>query len=1128
MLARLLYIALFLPVATAAVAQSSVLSAGKWYKVAIGHDGVFRITRDQFRSMGFDPASTDPRKIKIYGLTGGMLQQENSIQRPSDPVELAILVAGESDGVFNSGDYVLFYGQGPHRSEFNASKNIFYLEQNLYADENYYFVTVSDTNGKRVQTDDAGSGGIPVSTFRDFVRHELEQHNELRSGRRWYGERFDLTSSQNFSFDIAGIVDEPAFLVSDVMSQSVNLSSFKVFVNEVQVGEQIVPVISDSAYGAKGRGRRDTLQVDPTSAGVLSRTQHVVSYTFTRGSSGRSVGYLDFFSLHVARRLALYGNQTRFRNALSVENALEYRVAGIQPNTSIWNISDFYEPRIQLYATEGQEARFSALPTFSKAAEFIMFNQDFPSPRLVNSVEPQNLHGLATPDYLIVTPQSFRNEAIRLADHRASLNGWNVAVVSTEEVYNEFSSGRQDVTAIRDFIRHLYVKSPRLKNVLLFGKCSYDYKQRLTNNTNLVPTYESRNSLSPLETYSSDDYFGFLEEHEGEWAENNFIQTHTMDIGVGRLPVKTIEEARVVVDKLIRYDADENRFGRWRKDIVFVADDGSNSDGFTSIHQSQANLLAEDIETKYPWHNTRKLFLGVYQKNVTPNGESIPKANEDLINEFNRAVIINYTGHGAEKLWADERILTEDGIASLTNESAPFLVTATCEFGRHDNPAEISGAEQTILKASGGSIGLVTTARPVNSNTNFALNIAFYDALFELNPGNQLTIGEVFMTTKNNSASGVANRNFSLLGDPGMRLALPAGNITVDEIKTVNGSDTLKALSTVRVKGRIETSDGETDASFNGVVNATLFDKRTRFVTIGKNDPAFTFRQWHNPLFRGDATVKDGTFEFEFMLPRNIAYEVSNGKLSLYAYDDARTTDVAGGTGDFKVGGSETDVAADNTSPNVEVFMGDTTFINGGVVSPNTFLIVKLSDDSGINISNYGIGNTMMGILDDDAEVFLLNDYYVAEKDNHKRGWIRFPVRGLARGRHSITVKAWDTFNNPAEKTVHFTVTDGSSLVIESFSNYPNPVVSETTFVFTHNRSGDDLEGVIFLLSSTGQQLKQIAFEIPSSTYGVRMDLNDLIDAKKLPPGLYFGRLLLRSLSDGRRSERVTKLVVSN
>ncbi len=1127
MLARLLYIAIFLHSAAPAVAQSSVFSAGKWYKIAVDHDGVYRITRDQFRQMGFDPGSIDPRKIRIYGLPGGMLPQENAIQRPSDPVELAILVTGESDGVFNSGDHILFYAQGPNRSEFIAEKNVFYIEQNLYADENFYFVTVGDTNGKRVQTDDAGAGGITVTTFRDFARHELEQHNELKSGRRWYGERFDLTSTQNFSFDIPGIVDEPALLVSDVMSQSVNLSSFKVFVNDVQVGEQIVPVISDSAYGAKGRGRRDTLQITPASTGALSRTQHVISYNFTRGSSGRSIGYLDFFSLHVSRKLGLYGNQTRFRNALSVESAVEYRMSN-QPDMSIWNVTNFFEPRIQSYSVTGGEARFSGSPTLSIAAEYIVFNQDIPSPRLVSGVEPQNLHGLSTPDYLVITPPAFRNEAERLADHRANLNSWNTAVVTTEEIYNEFSSGRQDVTAIRDFIRHLYLKSPRLKNVLLFGKCSYDYKQRVANNTNFVPTYESRNSLSPLETYSSDDYFGFLEEDEGEWAENSFLQTHTMDIGVGRLPVKTVEEARVVVDKLIRYDKDQQRFGRWRKDIVFVADDGSNSDGFTSIHQSQANLLAETIEANYPWHNTRKLFLGVYQKNVTPNGESIPAANEDLINEFNRSVIINYTGHGAEKLWADERILTETAIASLTNESTPFLVTATCEFGRHDDPTLLSGAEQTILKETGGSIGLVTTARPVNSNTNFTLNIAFYDALFELNPGNQLTIGEVFMTTKNNSTSGVANRNFSLLGDPGMRLALPTGNITVDEIKTANGSDTLKALSTVRIKGRVETSNGETDESFNGVVNTTLFDKRTQFVTIGKNDPAYTFRQWYNPLFRGEATVKDGAFEMEFILPRNIAYEINPGKLSLYAFDDARTRDVAGGASEFKVGGSETDVAGDNSSPDLEVFMGDTTFINGGVVSPNTFLVVKLSDESGINISNYGIGNTIMAVLDNDVEVFLLNDYYVAEKDDYTRGRIRFPIRGLTPGRHTITVKAWDTFNNPAEKAVQFTVTDGSSLVIESFGNYPNPVVSETTFVFTHNRSGEELEGGILLLTATGQALKQIAFNIPTSTYEVRMDVTDLIEAKKLPPGLYFGRLWLRSLSDGRRSERVTKLIVSN
>src|SRR5690606_35272715 len=306
-----------------------------------------------------------------------------------------------------------------------------------------------------------------------------------------------------------------------------------------------------------------------------------------------------------------------------------------------------------------------------------------------------------------------------------------------------------------------------------------------------------------LETYSSADFFGFLEDDEGEWGENSFLQNHTLDIGVGRLPVKTPAEAKVVVDKLIAYDVNPDRFGPWRKDFVFVADDGSNSDGFTSIHQSQANVLADDIEHNYPWYNTRKIFLGAYPKIVSPNGESIPQARADLTDEFSQAVVINYTGHGSEKLWADERILTEEVVENLSNKHHPFLVTATCEFGRHDDPREISGAEHSVLLEKGGSIGLVTTARPVNSSTNFSLNAAFYGALFILNNDHSMTVGEVFRHTKNNSASGVANRNFSLLGDPAMKLALPREQIRVDEVKTINGSDTLKALSTVVVKGRV-------------------------------------------------------------------------------------------------------------------------------------------------------------------------------------------------------------------------------------------------------------------------------------------------------------------------------------
>jgi hypothetical protein len=1115
------YIALLLLLTTPLFSQNSVLSSGQWYRVGVDKNGVYRLTMDHLKKMGFNTGSIDPRKIKIFGQRGGMLPQSNSESRPEGLVELAIFVNGEEDGKLGSGDFILFYAEGPERSEFIAGKKIFRHQHNLYSDKNYYFITVGDSNGKRIAALDAGSGGTVVTTYDDYIHHEVDEYNMLESGREWYGENFNLNTDQSFSYEISGLANGPLKFVSEVMAKSLSPSSFKIYLNEQLIGEQVVDKVVNSTYATKGKTKTDTIVFTP----ATNASTHVIRYTFQRVSATESMGYLNFFSIHFTRNLALYADQVSFRSGLNVSGSCLFNISSMTNGAEVWNVSDPYEPKKQSYLLQSATASFTS-PVSPAPAEYIAFNQKFPAPELSGPVDNQDLRGAGTVDFVVVTHPDFTSEAQRLATHRAETNNWTTLVVTPQEIFNEFSSGRQDVTAIRDFIKHLHDKNPgKLKALLLFGKSSYDYKDRVDKNTNFVPTYESRNSLSPLETYSSDDYYTFLEIAEGEWPESIYAPDYTLDIGVGRLPVKTVAEAAAVVDKLIDYDKNLNRVGRWRKDIIFVADDGSNSDNWSSLHQGQANSLAEGIEYEQKRLNTRKIFLGTYTKDIYAYGERMPQVNREIRDEFNKALIINYTGHGAEEIWADEYILNEEDIESLKNETLPFLVTATCEFGRHDNPVP-SSAELALLKPHAGCAGLVTTARPVNSFPNFALNNAFYDALFSSEE--PLSMGEVFRLTKNNSTSGVSNRNFSLLGDPGMKLALPRLKVEVTEIKTSNEDETLKALSTVIVKGKIVDSHGAT-VDFNGTVNAGMFDKQTEFATIGRNSPPYTFREWYNPVFRGNAPVKEGLFEFQFIMPRNIAYETGSGKLSLYAWTADKTLDAAGGTTDFNIGGSEENVASDITPPEMQVYMGDSTFRDGGRVSPNTTLVVKLFDDSGINISNYGIGNTAVAILDHDSESFIINEYYEAESGDFRRGWIYFPVENLTPGKHTLTVKVWDVHNNAAEKVVSFVVTDTDLLQIEDFGNYPNPFPGTTTLFFTHNRPGDDLDLTFQLLNAAGQQLKVWQILLPSSSYREELRFDDIEEfGQKLPPGLYFGRVVVRSLSDGGESSAVTKLIVSN
>jgi hypothetical protein len=1114
-----------------AFAQSSVLRSGQFFKVAVTADGVYKITADQLKKMGFNPAAIDPRNIRIFGNAGGMLPQLNDAPRPDDLMENAIFVSGEDDGKFNSGDFILFYGQGPHKAQFNTTRKIHAYEHNLYSDKNFYFVTVSDVQGKRITSSENQSGSFPVvQRYHDYVYHEVDQYNILTSGREWFGERFTNNTDKTFTLNIPGIPSGATInVVSDVMAQAfASNSSFNLLFNSVLAVEQSISLIPGSQYDLKGRHRRDTLTLNASTVQAAGKSSQEITYQFTKaGPSG--IGYLDFFLVSTERMLALYGDQTIFTSSYAENITSTFIVDQVNTTCTIWDITNPYEPQYQAFNFANSTASFSTNTEALKS--FIVFNSSIPAPELIASVPNQDLHGLSTPDMIIVAYPDFIAEAQRLAAHRQSHNNWTVVVVTPQEIYNEFSSGRQDVSAIRDFAKHLYDKnSQALKVVLLFGKTSYDYKDRVAKNTNFVPTYESRNSLNPLETYSSDDYFGFLEDGKGSWGESS-AANEDLDIGVGRLPVKTVAEASHVVDKIIAYDTRKKSFGGWRKNIVFVADDGSTSDHFSSEHQKQANTMAEEIESLHADYNTRKIFLGTYEKTVSPNSESIPEVNDAIAKEFDRgALIVNYTGHGAEKLWADEKVFTNNDIEALENKLYPFLVTATCEFGRHDDPAQVSSAELSILHQDGGSIGLVTTARPVYSFTNFALNKAFYNALFTREENRYRTLGEVFRDTKNNSATGVGNRNFSLLADPSLTLAMPPLSIHVTDIKTTKGSDTLRALSTVVVSGEVWDQEGSIHTGFTGSLEAIVFDKRTDFVTIGKNNPAFKFTQWYNALFRGKASVTAGAFEFQFIVPKNMAYEIGTGKLSLYAVDHILKQDASGASSDFKIGGSESNPPADVVPPTIKLFMGDTTFLNGGITAPSTRLIVKLEDESGINISNYGIGNNLVAILDNDAEVFVLSEYYMADVNTFKKGWVDYPIQKLAPGKHTLTVKAWDTHNNPAQASIDFMVSDGEALVVEDFGNYPNPFQDKTMFFFKHNRSGDDLEGQLFIYNMTGQQLKAYAFSVPGSPYQVDLlELDALTNpGEKLPAGLYFARLAVRSLTNGSKNEQVTKLIVLN
>lgn len=1095
----------------------SVLSTGTWYKLSVTSDGIYFLDRGAFQAMGFNVSQLDPRKIQVFTGTIGMLPQSLSLPRVSRLQQVACGATGFDDGHFDNGDFIRFFANGPDRSGIDPVTGKAFYENHLYSDKNFYFVTVGTANGLRVSSRASAAGPYTdVTEIDDIAHYESELTNELRSGRSWYGERFDATLEYTVQFPFSQVITGSAIqLITGVMGRSTGPSSFQFLVNGVTVDTQSVPPVSNTPYAIIGTEVKDTVTISANAVNAPSRSSQDVTIRFTKGTGAFSFGYLDYLLMHVKRAPFL---DRIFRSVQSLNQSVSRYHFPAAGDFVAWDVTDPIVPIQQALVIESDGSRsFAAESTVLRS--FIGFAQAGKTPTLEGAVPNQNLAGVGSIDLLIVTAPEFQAEAERLAGHRSSHSGLDVRVVTTTQVYNEFSGGKQDVTAIRDFVKYIY--DVGLKNLLLFGRGSYDYKDILSFNKNFVPTYQSRNSLDPLSTYASDDYFGFLENSEGNWGESP-PEGHTLDIGVGRIPVKKVEEATAWVDKLMAYEV--NDLGPWRKRVLFVADDGDNN-----LHQSQANQLATGLETLQPEIEVRKLYLDYYPQGS--GGQSSAEARKALDQAVNDGTaIINFTGHGSELQWMQERVLDQLSFDSWKPQNRyPFLVTATCEFGRSDDPGLISSAELSLFRKNSGSIGLVTTSRPVFASTNFALNTALYQSLFTRSNGYIQDWGSVFRLTKNTSMSGVQNRNFSLLGDPSMLPPIGSYEVAIDNIVNLtSGSNTLKALSLVRVQGHIGFK-GVMDATYQGKVQLILFDKLTAHTTLGDENPPFNFTLRDNALFRGKASVTDGQFEVEFILPESMDQTVGYGQFSMYAWASSGQPDALGAHAPVEVGSQEPNPGTDDTGPGIEPFMGDTTFISGGLVGTSSRIIAILSDESGIDISSFNSTTDIQAILDDTL-VIVLNNYYQADVDTYMRGKVDFPIHGLAPGRHTLEVKATDTFGNSSTASLIFYVTDTPGIQIEQWLNYPNPFSESTVFHFKHSRPGEDLEAAVTVFDRMGKVVLYNTYQVMGSTYKVDLPPWDgaTVDGNKLPGGLYLMKLSIRSLLDGSKNERIAKVILLN
>ncbi|MBI4947733.1 MAG: type IX secretion system sortase PorU [Bacteroidetes bacterium] len=1130
-------------------ALNSVLATGDWYKISVTADGIYKMDYSFFKKLGLDSIAINPNNIRFFGNGGGQLPFANAGFRYDDLQENAVYVYdGGNPNVFDSTDYVLFYGQSQHRWKYNSTDKRFHHNLNIYSDTTYYFINVDlGGTGKRIapQSSSLLSPTNTVTAFNDYQFHEVEAVNLLQSGRKWFGETFDILTSHNFTFNFSNIdLSSNVCALIDVAARRDSPGTdFYWTAGSGSSTFNIAKVDVSNMYGNYYQLKSDTLCFVPSSG--------TIPITITKTSPSPSIGWLNYIEVNARRHLTMTaGGQLIFRdmNSTGAGKVSQFIIANASPTLQVWEVTDPINVKLQQGTLAGNNLEF-ILPTDS-LREFVAYNgQSFLTPQISGKIETQDLHGMAQTDLIIVTYPLFLQQANALAVLHRTQDSMHVEVATTEQIYNEFSSGAQDVCAIRDFVKMFYDRAADStqipKYLMLFGRGSYNLKSTV-NNTNYVPAYESLASDVPTTSYPSDDFYGMLDDNEGNWD----VTPDVLDLGIGRLPVKTISEADIAVNKITKYTSVPGTIetgnscssetcyglGDWMNTITFCADD---EDG--SSHLNQADAIAAKVDTVNKIYNIDKIYLDAYQQVATPGGDRYPDATAALNRRMDKGgLIVNYTGHGGALGLTHERFLEIYHINSWKNQcKLPFFFTATCDFSVWDNPGFTSAGELTFLNPEGGMIGLFSTTRVVYSQPNYVLNTNFFDYAFKPLPNGKMPrMGDLeYLTKTSMPPNSINHRNFSLLADPALSLHYPKYDIITTG---VNGApvnialpDTGRALSQMTVKGEVRDKSGNLLTNFNGIIYPTVYDKAAKITTLGNDNtptstpsPQRTFLLQKNILFKGKASVTNGKFSFSFVVPKDIAYNFGKGRISYYAHNGFE--DASGYFEDFIIGGTDTAAKKDVAGPTIKLFLNDEKFVYGGTTNEDPKIFAVMSDSSGINTAGTGIGHDLTAILDNNiTSPLVLNDYYESDMNSYKKGTIRYPLTNLTEGSHTLSLKVWDVYNNSSSSYTEFIVASSAQLALKHVLNYPNPFTTKTSFYFEHNQCCTSMDVQIQIFTVSGKLVKTIHRNVTMEGYrSDPIDWDGTDDyGDKIGRGVYIYRLWVKT-SNYETAEQFEKLVI--
>jgi len=1118
-----------------AAIYNSVLASGDWYRFYIEKSGVYRISKSFLQSLGFDTSKADPRRIKIYGNGGRMLPLANNIYYPEDLIENAIQINGEGDGVFNNEDYILFYAEGVNNWNSESRTNL-----NLYDSKSYYYITTTGGDGKRIPTLNQPTAGttLELNTFDDYQYHEIDQTNIVHLGRQWLGESFDINQEQEFEFNFPNLeTSVPVKMQLNAVSAAYTPTSFAVSANGQNIG-----TLNFKALTASSETKYDTL-FSPFKNTFTGADNIKIKLSYNNNGVPGSKGYLDYINLIAKRKLIGISKQFKFQYDLagSVAGVVNYTITNAQGISQIWDITDLYNvSKIE----NPNQATFSFKANLGEIRNYIAVDAaDYFTPLKENQskIANQNLKGtlfrnlqnsFQDIDYVIITPKSLTTQAEKLASFHRTYSNLNVKVIALENIYQEFSSGKQDISAIRNCIRYIYdnASSPdkKIKYLNLFGDASFDYKNRIPNNNNIVPIYQSPVSNTTGEaSFASDDFFGLMDSDEG------IVQQPFggIDIAVGRMLVSDNAQAQEMVNKVLEYH-DAKSYGNWRNNFVLISDDSDQSSDATI--QSHQNNLADLIAAEKPFFNIEKILLDSYTQEASAGGSRYPKARTDFFNAFEKgALVFNYLGHGGEDGLASERIWEKTDGQNLNNQyKYPLFITITCEFSRFDDPTRPTAGEYTFWNPKGGAISMLTTIRAIGQFNGERFNDSLSKNLLSYGSNQYTTIAEALRISKNENPSSSSNVVF-YIGDPALMLAIAKPKINLTKVNDVVISQPIpdfKSLAKIKITGEVTDENNVILSNYNGELSTAIFDKMITTSTLNNDgySPAMSFKTLGETIFRGNASVTNGQFEFSFVVPRDIRIPVDNGRISFYSKKTGALENQSGYNNIIKIGGINENAPQDNISPKVKLYMNDETFVSGGITNESPFLLAFLEDENGINTAS-GIGHDIVAILDGDvSNPYILNDYYQTKLDDYTNGNLRFPLRNLTPGLHTISFTAWDVYNNPVTSEIQFTVVGDDSLTLTHVLNYPNPFSTYTQFWFSHNRPYEPLEVQVQVMTITGkvvwtknQIITTEGFLSREITWDGKDDFGD-----RIGKGVYIYKLTVKSNLTNKKAEKYEKLVI--